>query len=99
MQARTETGQQCCVDEKCKLAPYNLCIMCHGAMCDDHTDSRWWRNSNPMKSFTGYVCLVCVPIEHRSSNGPQPVEETRMEHMTISLEDCMRLQRVLENLK
>ncbi len=99
MEARTETGKQCCVDEKCRLAPCNLCIMCLGSMCDGHADSRMWSHVPYVgdgSCIKGYLCLNCVPGNTEISDSPQLVQETRM---TISLEDCMRLQRVLENLK
>jgi hypothetical protein len=97
MEVRTETSiDQCCVDNACKLAPCNFCIMCRRYACDNHMDARTWRTSDGIKSTTGLICLGCVPGNTEIRNSPQPVKETSK---AISLEDCMRLQRVLENLE
>jgi hypothetical protein len=100
MEARTETGQQCCVDEKCRRTPCNFCVLCKRYACDDHTDGREWEMhiAGPRGEtiVIGLLCLACTPGNIEIRNSPQPVKETRN---SISVEDCMRIQRVLENLK
>lgn len=89
---------RCWVEPNCPLTPRNLCILCGGLACDDHTDGREWKLEDGDTCIIGLLCLVCVPINMELRNAPVPLKD-RDRSTPISVDECMRLQRVLESLK
>jgi hypothetical protein len=75
-------------------------MLCRRYACDNHTDGREWEMHIPASRVgetivIGLLCLACTPGNTEIRNSPVPVKAKRK---AISLEDCMRIQRVLERM-
>lgn len=80
----------CTIEDGCLQPPRNQCLICEQWMCDAHADAMPVTYGS---SIVGYLCLLCVTgdIQVRCC-------VLAWSYRQITLEDAMRVQRIMEGL-
>jgi hypothetical protein len=89
----------CCVDKTCTANPRNVCIICEANVCDYHSDGRLWARRDALGELTtGHSCANCIFEAERQADRGYIKLIAGQSRDPISLEDAIRIQKIMERL-